>query len=64
MPDVTVEVLKVRESASAVLVDADGDGESVWIPKSLVVSLEPSTSSPGLHDLVVSEKTAEEKGLI
>lgn len=63
MPDVTIEVLKIRETERAVLVDPEGDGEQqVWIPLSLVKSLE--ARSDGLHDLTVAQNVAEEKGLV
>jgi hypothetical protein len=63
MTEVTITVLKVRETAAAVLVDPDGDGETqVWIPLSRVHALEPR--SDGLHDLTVDEKLATEKGLV
>lgn len=63
MPNVTIEVMKVKETQAAVLVDPSGDGEEqVWLPLALVVSMEELPS--GLYELTVSEQTAQKKGLV
>lgn len=61
MSDVTIEVMKVRETADAVLVN-DGEDE-YWIPLSKLVSLEP-VEGTNRHELVIPEWLAVEKGMV
>ena len=59
--EVFVEI--VHETPNALLVDA-GLGELVWIPKSVLLDLDPAVTQGWKGELEIPEWLAAEKGLV
>ncbi len=57
-------VLAVHEKGKGLLVEIDGDEETVWIPKSLISSDSEVYEKGTSGTLIIPEWLAEEKGLI